>query len=78
MIDAIPVHVAKMTLEPTVFRSGGSGDTGWAAAIFHEERTDKDGKHYSADIRWTMVARRVDGRWLVVHDHSSFPSEMPW
>jgi ketosteroid isomerase-like protein len=72
-IDALVKAAARLELTTTDFRSGGSGDTGWFAATFHIERVTPDGKQSASDGRWTVVAERRDGHWLIVHEHTSFP-----
>jgi ketosteroid isomerase-like protein len=72
-MDGLVSAVEKLKLATTEFRAGGSGDTGWFAATFHIERVTPEGKQSSADGRWTVVAERIGGRWLIVHEHTSFP-----
>ena len=72
-MDELVRFVAKMKLTTSEFRAGGSGDTGWFAATFHADRVTPDGKQFSSDGRWTVVAQKIDGRWLIVHEHTSFP-----
>jgi ketosteroid isomerase-like protein len=33
----------------------------------------KDGTHSDAKVRVTDVYRKIDGKWLVVHEHVSVP-----
>ncbi len=72
-MDELVRFVAKMKLTTGEFRAGGSGDAGWFAATFHADRVTPDGKQFSSDGRWTVVAQRINGRWLIVHEHTSFP-----
>ena len=72
-MDNLIGAAAKLKLTIGDFRSGGSGDTGWFAATFHIDRATPDGKPSSSDGRWTVIAERVNGRWLIVHEHTSFP-----
>jgi ketosteroid isomerase-like protein len=65
--------VAKIKLTTGEFRAGGSGDTGWFAATFHADRVTPEGKQFSSDGRWTVVAQKISGRWLIIHEHTSFP-----
>jgi ketosteroid isomerase-like protein len=64
---------AELKLRIGDFRSGGSGDTGWFAATFHIDRATAEGKTSSSDGRWTVIAEKRNGRWLIVHEHTSFP-----
>jgi ketosteroid isomerase-like protein len=72
-IDDLARAVAEMNVTTTEFRSGGSGNTGWFAAQFHVDRVTPAGKHLSSDGRWTVIAEKINGRWLIVHEHTSFP-----
>jgi ketosteroid isomerase-like protein len=72
-MDALVSAVANMKLTTTEFRAGGSGNAGWFAAAFHAERTTPDGRQFSSDGRWTVIAEKRGGRWLIVHEHTSFP-----
>lgn len=72
-LDDLVRFAAKMKLTTSEFRAGGSGDTGWFAATFHADRVTPEGKQFSSDGRWTVVAQRINGRWLIVHEHTSFP-----
>src|SRR6476660_2848231 len=72
-IDALVTAAAKLELTTGEFRSGGSGDTGWFAATFHINRITPEGKESSSDGRWTVIAEKRAGRWLIVHEHTSFP-----
>lgn len=76
-MDVLVNAVAKMTLTTREFRSGGSGNNGWFAATFHVERVTPEGKQFSSDGRWTVIAEKVNGRWLIVHEHTSFPLPQP-
>jgi ketosteroid isomerase-like protein len=38
-----------------------------------------DGRQFETDGRLTAIARHVEGRWQIVHDHASIPlPEKPW
>ncbi|HKZ79889.1 MAG TPA: nuclear transport factor 2 family protein [Pyrinomonadaceae bacterium] len=72
-IDSLVGALAELKLTTREFRSGGSGKNGWYAATFHAERVTSDGKRFFSDGRWTVIAEKVNGRWLIVHEHTSFP-----
>jgi ketosteroid isomerase-like protein len=48
-----------------------SGDLGCCWAVAHMTSDDMD-----AWSRWTACFKRTKGRWLVVHEHNSFPIDM--
>ena len=35
----------------------------------------KNGNEIDQWVRWTVCLRRIDGRWLIVHDHVSVPTD---
>jgi len=38
--------------------------------------TRANGRVSDLSLRWTACFRRIDGVWLVVHDHVSFPADL--
>ena len=50
-----------------------SGNLAVSHYIQHAEFTDKNGKSGEANTRLTHVYRKVKGKWLIVHEHGSFP-----
>jgi ketosteroid isomerase-like protein len=49
------------------------GDMTWGTATIKEDALMKNGKHEMATFRWTVVWEKQDGKWLIVHDHTSQP-----
>jgi len=49
------------------------GALGYCAFVYHVTGTLNDGTDVSMAVRATLVCKRFDGRWLVVHDHESVP-----
>ena len=49
------------------------GDCAWGTATIKEDALLKTGKHELATLRWTVIWERRDGKWLIVHDHTSEP-----
>ncbi|CAN5771704.1 hypothetical protein BH18ACI4_BH18ACI4_00230 [soil metagenome] len=76
-MDALVSAVVKLKLATREFRSGGAGNNGWFAATFHALRITPEGKEISSAGRWTVVAEKVNERWLIVHEHTSFPLPEP-
>ena len=50
-----------------------AGDTAWGSATVKSDMTTKSGKHELATFRWTYVLQKLDGKWLIVHEHISEP-----
>jgi ketosteroid isomerase-like protein len=47
----------------------------WGHATVKEDLVMKSGKHDMATLRWTVVFEKLDGKWLIVHEHISAPAE---
>jgi len=52
------------------------GKMAYARMIQHVAAKGKDGKPLDLYIRVTDVLRKTDGRWLIIHEHASFPVNM--
>ncbi|MEU8233893.1 SgcJ/EcaC family oxidoreductase [Actinoplanes sp. NPDC048967] len=49
------------------------GDVGFCSFLYHVSGTLHSGAQVDMWVRATLGCRRVDGRWLIVHDHESVP-----
>jgi ketosteroid isomerase-like protein len=47
------------------------GNLTWAAATVKEDAVTSTGKHELGTFRWTILFQKLDGKWLVVHEHTS-------
>lgn len=53
-----------------------SGDFAYGRSLQHVSAIrDKDGKPLEYTVRVTDVYRRIDGKWLIVQEHASFPTD---
>jgi ketosteroid isomerase-like protein len=52
-----------------------SGDAYWITATVASDLTQKSGKREMATFRWTAVFEKQDGKWLIVHEHVSVPTQ---
>ena len=50
-----------------------SGDLAWGASTVKSDMTSKAGKREMSTFRWTYVFEKLDGKWLLVHEHISEP-----
>lgn len=53
-----------------------SGDTAFCHRLNHMSGTDKNGQSFDCWVRWTVGFRKIDGRWLITHEHISAPMDM--
>lgn len=51
-------------------------DMAWSTALNRMSGTKTDGTRDDIWFRATMCFRKIDGAWLIVHDHSSTPFYM--
>ena len=50
-----------------------SGDVAYSHSLNGVTGTTMDGKHVAMWWRATMCYRRVEGRWVITHEHNSVP-----
>lgn len=50
-----------------------SGDLGYLRAFIHMKGELNNGEQLEMRVRDTAIFRRIDGRWVVIHDHGSVP-----
>lgn len=50
-----------------------SGSTAWATATFAMDGKMKNGNKVSQVGRWTCIWQKKGSKWLIVHEHVSFP-----
>ena len=50
-------------------------DVAFATAVGRCINTDAHGKREPLEFRLTMGLRKIDGRWRIMHEHHSLPSE---
>jgi len=49
------------------------GDLGYCAYLYHVTGKLRSGEEVSMWVRATLVCRKRNGRWIIVHDHESIP-----
>jgi uncharacterized protein (TIGR02246 family) len=52
------------------------GDLAFVHSVNHVSGTLASGHTTDLWLRWTACLRRIDGVWLVVHDHVSVPADL--
>src|SRR3954467_2209664 len=53
-----------------------NGELAFAHSVNHVNGTLATGQDADLWLRWTACFRRIDGVWLVVHDHVSVPADL--
>lgn len=54
-----------------------SGDLAYCFSVNRLRARYRDGAKHDAQTRATVCSRKIDGRWLVVHEHASVPMPVP-
>lgn len=54
-----------------------SGDLAYCFSVNRLRARYRDGAKHDAQTRATVCFRKIDGRWLVVHEHASVPMPVP-
>jgi uncharacterized protein (TIGR02246 family) len=65
--EAIPFDIRQLDI------TAGS-DVGFAVATMGCAEPDAGGKLKSLDFRLTVGLRKIDGRWIITHEHHSVPA----
>ena len=52
------------------------GDVAYGHSIQHPILTDKNGKKTESTVRVTDGYRKINGQWLISHEHVSYPVDM--
>ena len=58
------------------WRFSAEGNLGYAHGPFQTSAADADGKNSAITMWVTHVLRKIKGRWLIVHEHISFPMNL--
>lgn len=65
-LKALEAEITDLTVD-------ASGDLGTAFAVLRVTASTADGQRRSATFRETDIFKRISGRWLIVHQHTSYP-----
>jgi len=50
-------------------------DVAYVTAVMRCSGTERDGKRIKLDFRLTVGLRKIDGQWIITHEHHSLPAE---
>lgn len=65
-----PINVETRDLSVTT-----GTDIAFSHSLIRFRGAMKDGKKADYWFRWTACFRKMDGKWLIVHDHTSLPTD---
>jgi len=62
--------------EVSDWKTETEGNLAYGHGIFLTTGPDKDGKPLDLTVRVTDVYKKINGKWLVVHEHVSWPVDL--
>ncbi|MBZ5610703.1 MAG: nuclear transport factor 2 family protein [Acidobacteriia bacterium] len=74
--DFVAAFPGPIKVEQIDWKIETDGTLGYGHGFLHAVLTDKDGKQLDSTVRMTDVYRKINGKWLIVHEHLSFPVDM--
>jgi uncharacterized protein (TIGR02246 family) len=69
-------HTGAVVYEIQELNVTTEGDLAFVHSLNHVSGTLASGHSSDLWVRWTACFRRIDGVWLVVHDHVSVPADL--
>ena len=70
------VHTGPVVYEVRGLNITAHGELAFVHGLNHVTGTLASGHHSDMWVRWTACFRRIEGVWLVVHDHVSVPADL--
>jgi ketosteroid isomerase-like protein len=70
------VHTGPMAYEVRELNVTTHGDLAFVHSLNHVKGTLPSGHTSDVWVRWTACFQRINGVWLVVHDHVSVPADI--
>ena len=58
------------------WKAEAEGNLAYGHGVFRVAGPDKDGKPLDITVRVTDVYRKINGKWLVIHEHVSWPVDL--
>ena len=75
-VTFLALFAGDLTVEVEDSRITTSGELALVDALVHLTGRTSDGKPFDHWIRGTNGLRKIDGKWLVIHDHVSVPADI--
>ncbi len=74
--DAFATYTGPMTYDVHDMAVTALGELAFVHSLNHVQGRVASGRVADLWLRWTACFRRIDGVWLVVHDHASVPADL--
>ena len=75
-VDVFTVYQRPLDYEIRDLTITVAGDVAFGYSLNRISGTLKNGNRSEHWVRWTGCLQKIDGNWLIVHDHASVPSDM--
>ena len=72
----LAVYPGAVHAEVTDWKTEAERNLAYGHGIFRSTGPGKDGKLLDLTVRVTDVYRKINGKWLVVHEHVSWPVDL--
>jgi uncharacterized protein (TIGR02246 family) len=69
-------HTGPLTYEISELNVTTNGELAFVDSLNHVKGTLAAGHNSDMWVRWTACFQRIDGVWLIVHDHVSVPADL--
>ena len=74
--EAVAAYTGPISYEVRDLNVTTHGELAFVHSLNHVNGTRASGHVTDLWLRWTACFRRIDGIWLVVHDHVSVPADL--
>jgi len=75
-LEAFAVYAGGFSYEVRELDVAAQGELAFVHSLNHVTGTLANGHATDIWVRWTACFRRIDGAWLIVHDHVSVPADL--
>jgi len=72
----LAAYPATIHAEVSDWKTEADGNLAYGRGVFRTGGPDKDGKPLDLTVRVTDVYRKINGKWLVIHEHVSWPVDL--
>jgi|SRR5579871_3076190 len=74
--DFLAAYPGTIRAEVSDWKTETEGSLAYGRGIFRTTGPDKDGKPLDLTLRVTDVYKKINGKWLVIHEHVSWPVDL--
>lgn len=75
-VNAFAAYAPPLSYEVRELEISAGDEVAFAHSLNRMSGTLKNGKGTDVWVRWTACFRKIDGTWLIAHDHVSVPADL--